>query len=160
MPTGPRVYIDNACYHIIARGNQKQKIFRISEDYLRYLALLKKYKKRYAFKLYGYCLMPNHIHLIGQIEKAVNLSKVIQVVNRTYTGYFNGIYDKVGHLWQGRFKSKVIVKDQYFLNCINYIECNPVRAGIVQSPDEYEWSSYRERNMLSHKFTLLDPIIL
>jgi putative transposase len=102
-------------------------------------------------------LIPNHIHLIGQIEKAVNVSKFIQVVNRTYTGYFNCIYDKVGHLWQGRFKSKIIVKDRYFINCINYIECNPVRANIALNPDEYIWSSYKERNMLDCAFALLDP---
>ena len=102
--------------------------------------------------------MPNHIHILGQVTKATNLSKLIQVANRTYTAHFNNSYKKVGHLWQGRFKSKVIVKDQYLINCINYIECNPTRANIVSNPDEYMWSSYRERNMLSCNFMLLDPL--
>ena len=155
-----RTNIDNACYHIYARGNQKQAVFINSDDYFKYLALLHKYKRRYSFKVYGYCLMPNHIHLLGQVEKAASLSKLIQATNRTYTGYFNYTYKKVGHLWQGRFKSKVIVKDQYFINCINYIECNPVRAGIVSRPDEYSWSSYNERNMLDYDFSLLTPLTL
>jgi len=160
MPGGPRVYIDNGCYHIISRGNQKQQIFKQEDDYLRYLVLLKKYKKRYSFKIYGFCLMPNHIHILGQVAKAANLSKFMQVTKRTYTAHFNNSYKKVGHLWQGRFKSKVIVKDQYLINCINYIEYNPVRANIVLNPDEYMWSSYRESNMLSCNFVLLDPLDL
>ena len=104
--------------------------------------------------------MPNHVHVVGQIKKATNLSKFMQVMNKTYTTYFNGKYKKVGHLWQGRFKSKVILKDRYFINCINYIECNPVRANITLNPDEYEWSSFRERNMLDYNFSLLDPLVL
>lgn len=160
MPTAPRLYVDNGCFHVVARGNQKQQVFKKSDDYLKYLILLRKYKKQYEFKLYGYCLMSNHIHIVGQVEKAVNLSKFIQVTHRTYTAHFNNTYNKVGHLWQGRFKSNVIVKDQYFINCINYIECNPVRARIVSSPEEYLWSSYKERNMFDSGFTLLDPLVL
>ncbi len=160
MPTAPRLYIDNGCFHIVSRGNQKQKIFHKPEDNLTYLVLLKKYKKKYSFSLYGYCLMPNHIHLVGQIQKAENLSKLIQVVHRTYTTYFNMAYIKVGHLWQGRFKNKLMVKDIYIVNCINYIECNPVRANIVSSPEKYIWSSYRERNLLSCKIKMLDPFTL
>ena len=160
MPAAPRLYIDNGCYHIIARGNQKQRAFIHQDDYLKYMVLLKKYKKKYLFKLYGYCLMPNHIHLVGQIERATELSKLMQVVQKTYTTYFNNTYHKVGHLWQGRFKNKVMVKDQYLINCINYIECNPVRAKIVSSPEKYSWSSFRERNLLDCKFKLLDPLVL
>ncbi|MFA5069094.1 MAG: transposase [Candidatus Omnitrophota bacterium] len=160
MPGSPRVYINNGCYHIIARGNQKQQIFKQDGDYLKYLVLLKKYKKIYSFKMYGYCLMLNHIHILGQVANAPNLSKFIQVVNRTYTAHFNNSYNKVGHLWQGRFKSKIIVKDQYLINCVNYIECNSVRANLVSNPDEYMWSSYRERNMFKCNFNLLDPLIL
>jgi len=160
MPATPRLYIDNGCFHIISRGNQKQQLFNKPIDYLKYLLLLKKYKKKYLFKVYGYCLMPNHVHIVGQIEKATNLSKLIQVVHKIYTTYFNNTYDKVGHLWQGRFKNKLMVKDLYFINCINYIECNPARAKIVSSPEEYIWSSYKERNMLDCQFKLLDPLSL
>jgi putative transposase len=160
MSNRTRFFIDNGCFHIMSRGNQKQKIFNASDDYSIYLKLLLKYKKKYAFKLYGYCLMPNHIHIIGQVEKAITLSKFVQSLNRAYTACFNHKYKKVGHLWQGRFKSKVLMKDEYFISCINYVECNPVRAKIVLSPDKYEYSSYNERNMLNFKTKLLDPIIL
>jgi putative transposase len=160
MATKTRFFIDNGCVHIMARGNQRQTVFNKSEDYSTYLNLLIKYKKKYSFKIYGYCLMPNHIHIIGQVEKAIDLSKFMQSLSRAYTACFNHKYQKVGHLWQGRFKSKILIKDEYFINCINYIECNPVRAKITYSPDKYRYSSYNERNMLGSKTTILDPIML
>jgi len=145
MPTGPRVVMDNVCYHIITRGNQKQRIFRENSDYREYLDRLRKYKKRCSFSLYAYCLMPNHIHLLGEIQKASELASLMSSLLRSYTAYFNNKYGKVGHLWQGRFKSKIILKDRYLIDCINYIEANPVRANISTTLDEYSWSSYRER---------------
>ncbi len=159
MPNVPRVLVENACYHLNVRGNQKQRTFLVEKDFQEYLARLKTYKNKYDFKLYGYCLMPNHIHLLGQPKQAKDLSKFMQGINLSYTTYFNEKYTKVGHLWQGRFKSKVIVKDQYLLDCINYIELNPVRAGIVNTPSEYPWSSYRER-VLDSKSKMLDQFTL
>lgn len=158
MPNGPRLIIDGACYHLIIRGNQKQKVFISDDDYYLYLNKLKKYKKRFKFNLYGYCLIPNHIHLIGELNGGNNsLSKFMQGLNRSYTAYFNNTYEKVGHLWQGRFKSKVVTKDKYLIDCINYIELNPVRAGIVKAPHEYKWSSYSERNLFKG-FNMLDDL--
>lgn len=145
MSNLPRVLVDNACYHLIARGNQKQQVFLDKKDFKEYLNRLRYYKKKFDFKLYAYCLMPNHIHLMGQIEVAKNLSKFMHGVTLSYTAYFNNKYTEVGHLWQGRFKNKVIVKDQYLIDCINYIELNPVRKELVKTPNEYIWSSYRER---------------
>lgn len=160
MPNGPRIYVDESPYHIMVRGNRKQKVFICNDDYVFYLKILKKYKKKFSFKLYGYCLMPNHVHLIGEIKKAKNISKLMQIVNRLYTGYFNEKYKKVGHLWQGRFKSKVIAKDKYLLNCTCYIEQNPIRANLAQSPMGYTYSSYNERNMISNDIKILDEISL
>jgi len=91
--------------------------------------------------------MPNHVHLLGEIHKKENLAKFMHGVNRSYTGYFNEKYQAVGHLWQGRFKSKLIIKDAYLLDCLTYIELNPIRATIVERPSEYKWSSYKERNL-------------
>jgi len=147
MPTGPRILVEGACYHILIRGNQKQNIFKEDKDFQQYLKKIKKYKKKYRFKVYGFCLMPNHVHLIGEIKQKVNLAKFMHGMNRSYTSYFNEVYEKVGHLWQGRFKSKIIVKDRYLIDCINYVEQNPVRASIVRAPQEYKWSSYKERNL-------------
>ncbi|MBN3038966.1 MAG: transposase [Candidatus Omnitrophica bacterium] len=154
-----RVLVENACYHLMARGNQKQLTFREEEDYKEYLQILRKYKVRFKFKLYAYCLMPNHIHLIGQIEAVKDLSKFVQGMHLTYTLYFNQKYSKVGHLWQGRFKSKVILKDKYLIDCLHYIELNPVRRRLVDTPYQYPWSSYRERE-LGDGFKILDQIQL
>ena len=142
-----RAILDGACYHLMVRGNQKQKVFRQDKDYQQYLRKLRWYKHKYSFRVYGYCLMPNHVHLFGEIEKKENLSKFMQSINRSYTAYFNEAYEKVGHLWQGRFKSRVIVKDQSLINCISYIELNPVRDNMVRFPHNYRWSSYAERNL-------------
>lgn len=161
MLNGSRLLFDNACYHIITRGNQKQQVFNDDEDCKNYLKRLKKYKQRYDFKLYGYCLMPNHVHLIGEIINSKNLSNFMHDLTRSYTAYFNKKYQKVGHLWQGRFKSKIILKDRYLISCINYIELNPIRANIINNPTEYIWSSYKERNLsLSNKDRLTDSLYI
>ena len=145
MPSGPRLLINNACYHIITRGNQRQTIFRNQSDYHNYLLRLKKYKIRYNLFIFGYCLMPNHIHIIGEINNPIHLSSFMHDLNRSYTAYFNTKYKKVGYLWQGRFKSKIVSKDRYLIDCVNYIETNPVRAKLVNSSAEYLYSSYRQR---------------
>lgn len=159
MPNTPRILVENACYHLIARGNQKQRVFLDEEDFKEYLERLRQYKRKFNFKLYAYCLMPNHIHMVGQIEVAKNLSKFMQGITLSYSLYFNDKYSGVGHLWQGRFKNKIIAKDRYLVDCINYIELNPVRAKIASVPREYCWSSYRKR-VLDHGFNILDELVL
>jgi len=161
LPTGPRLLLENACYHIITRGNQKQQVFFDKNDYKRYLLLLRKYKRKFGFLIYGFCLMPNHVHLIGEPKLTANMAKFMQGLSRAYTAYFNKRYKKVGHLWQGRFKSKAIVKDNYLIDCIHYIELNPVRAKIVSSAGEYCWSSHQERvSGKSLSIRLLDQLQL
>lgn len=154
MARSLRVTLDNASYHIMIRGNQKQVIFNEKEDFVKYLDLLRHYKRKYKFKLYGYCLMPNHIHLILEVKKGLDLIKIMQGLNQTYTIWFNKKYNKVGHLWQGRYKSMVIQKNKYLLDCIEYVEVNPIRANIVKSPFEYPWSSWQAR--VGKKDILLD----
>lgn len=147
MPSGPRPLVDGACYHIIVRGNNRQGIFKGNRDYEKYLFLLKRYKRKYKFRVFCYCLMPNHVHIVVDLENAKKLSVIMSAMQRAYTGYFNTKYERVGHLWQGRFKSKIIIKDRYLIDCINYIELNPVRANMVTAPHEYVWSSYAARNL-------------
>ncbi|MBN2097811.1 MAG: transposase [Candidatus Omnitrophica bacterium] len=159
MPNAPRLLIENACYHLMVRGNQKQKVFLCDDDLQEYLERLRGYKKKFNFKLYGYCLMPTHVHIVGQIVVSRDLSKFMQALNRSYTAYFNDKYEKVGHLWQGRYRNKVIVKDQYLIDCISYVELNPIRAELVNSVCEYPWSSYRQR-VLDDDSTILDKIAL
>jgi len=154
MPKASRTFIDFACYHIMVRGNQQQNIFLEDPDRQKYLSLLKKSKKTHKILLYAYCLMSNHTHILIEAPSGKNISKFMHWVNRGYTAYFNHKYKKTGHLWQGRFKSKPIIKGQYLINAATYIENNPVRAGIVNDPEIYTWSSYRERCLLSRKHIL------
>ena len=156
MPRVARILLDNACYHIINRGNQKQNIFQEEPDFEKYLEILRHYKKKYNFKLYAYCLMPNHIHLVIDIRKTSDLAKIMQGLTQTYTVWFNNKYNKVGRLWQGRFKSMLIQKDKYLIDCLQYIELNPVRADITSSPADYSWSSWQERTLTNNKFSLSD----
>ena len=155
MPRTHRLIINNASYHVIVRGNQKQITFIEEEDSAKYLDLLRHYKREYGFKLYGYCLMPNHVHLVLEVKDGINLSKIMQGLNQTYTIWFNKKYKKVCHLWQGRYKSTVIEKDKYMLDCLEYVELNPIRANISKSPFEYPWSSWKAR-LGYNKGNLLD----
>ena len=157
MPIRPRILIENACYHIITRGNARQEIFLNDMDRLRYLALVKRVKTKFGFKLYGYCLMPNHVHLLIEPKRPKDTAGIMRSLNLAYTRRFNYKYKRVGHLWQGRFKSKVILKDNYLFDCLRYIEFNPVRANITDTPEGYMWSSYRY-NMDADKNGLLDEI--
>ncbi|MFC1590778.1 transposase, partial [Candidatus Omnitrophota bacterium] len=151
MPRGSRLILDSACYHVTSRGNEGNITFKKEDDYERYLKLLIRYKHRFDFKLYCWCLMNNHVHMV--IESA-RLSKVMHGINLSHAKYFRDNYGGMGHFWQDRFKSYVIQKDRYLINCITYIEYNPVRAKIVQRPEDYKWSSYRSR-VLGEKCALL-----
>jgi len=144
-PKHTRILLDNVLYHIYSRGNQKQKVFFDEQDFKEFLSRLMRYKRRYSVKLYAFCLMPNHFHLILEIKDKYDLKKFMQGLNRSYTAYFNNKYDKVGHLWQNRFKSKIMAKNEYIIDCINYVEHNPVRKNLTNLPSEYRWSSFSER---------------
>jgi putative transposase len=89
--------------------------------------------------------MPNHIHFILEVKNGSDLGKIMQGLNQTYTIWFNEKYKKVGHLWQGRYKSMVIQKNKYMLDCLEYVELNPLRANLVRTPSEYPWSSWQAR---------------
>jgi len=157
MTRKPRILIENACYHVMSRGNQKQVVFFKQRDFSKYLQLLKKYKLRYKIKVYAYCLMKNHIHLILDPKNPKDMSKFIKGLNMSYAIWFNKEYSKVGHLWQSRFKSMVIQRDRYLLNCMQYVEFNPVRSNIASNIFEYPWSSYALR-VLNKNNGILDSL--
>ena len=145
MPRTARLLLENACYHVITRGNRKQRTFLEDSDFETYLGLLSGYRRRFPFKLYSYCLMPNHVHLLLDPQEPPVLARVLRGINLRYAQYFNEKYKKVGHLWQDRFKSFVVDRDTYLLKLMTYIEMNPVRAEIAQDPLAYPWSSYKAR---------------
>ncbi len=145
MARAARTIVNNACYHVINRGNHKERIFRHDDDFKVYINLIKRYKRKYGFLLYAYCLMPNHVHLVIKPSQSKLISKIMQGITLSYTLWFNYKYKIVGRLWQSRYKSMIIQQDQYFSDCLYYVEANPVRAKLTNTPIDYEWSSYKER---------------
>lgn len=143
MPRQARLLLPHSYYHVMARGNNKNIIFRTNEDYYYFLDLIVKYKLEHPFDLYHYCLMPNHIHFLIRISKSNDFSTFMKKLNLAYFHHYNQNYGWVGHFWQDRFKSQAIGKDPYFIQCGKYIELNPVRAGLVNHPKDYRFSSYQ-----------------
>jgi len=141
MARQPRIEFEGAFYHVIVRGNQRQDIFGDEEDRLAYLERVERYKEKCGFVLYAYVLMSNHVHLLIETPK-MPISKIMQLINLTYTQHFNKKYGKVGHLFQGRYKSFLCDRDAYLVGLVRYIHLNPVRAGVVARPEEYRWSSH------------------
>jgi REP element-mobilizing transposase RayT len=142
MARKPRIEFEGALYHVITRGNQRQRVFKDRDDYERYLKVLETYKNQYDYLLYAYVLMGNHVHLLIETKERP-LSKILQGINQSYTIYFNKRYRTVGHLFQGRYKAILCEKDAYLLSLVKYIHLNPIRAGVVKSLEEYPWSSHR-----------------
>jgi putative transposase len=141
MARKPRIEYEGAFYHVITRGNQRQRIFKGDDDFQKYISLLAFYKERYKYSLYAYVLMSNHVHLLIE-TRPIPLSKILQGINQSYTMYYNRKYKTVGHLFQGRYKAILCDKDAYLLSLVKYIHLNPVRAKIAKAAGEYRWSSY------------------
>jgi len=143
MPRIFRLLPEQGVLHILTRGNNRQKVFHNEEDYRRYLYYLKLYKEEHKFQLYHYCLMPNHVHLLIETSQKTILSKLMKQLNLAYFYYYRKRYKYWGHLWQGRYKSLIVARDEYLIKCGRYIEGNPVRAKMVKKPEDYPWSSYK-----------------
>lgn len=142
MPRMPRQLLSKSFYHIMTRGNNKNTVFRVDQDFNYFLDLIRKYKKDYPFDLYHYCLMPNHTHFLIQTENGPGFSVFMKKLNLSYYHYYRKHYGWTGHFWQNRYKSQPVGKDGYFIQCGVYIEQNPVRAGLVNNPKNYPYSSY------------------
>lgn len=155
MPRKPRIEYHGAFYHVITRGNQRQKIFKDAADFQKYLQLLAIYKNRYSYHLYAYVLMSNHVHLLIETGD-VPLSKILQGINQTYTMYFNRRYWTVGHLFQGRYKAILCDRNNYLLALLKYIHFNPLRAEIVERLDAYPWSSHPAYTGMNNLLDLAD----
>jgi len=142
MARRPRVFTPGLLYHVIVRGNQRRNTFRSDDDYTAYLDRLDHYRAKFDVRIYAYCLMPNHVHLL--LESGSDpLGKFMQGLQQSYTQYFNRRYRKVGHLFQGRYKAIICDRDKYLLALLRYIHLNPVRAGLVEQPEDYVYSGHR-----------------
>jgi len=155
MARRPRVFAPQVLYHVIVRGNHRQVTFRTPADYQAYLERFGRYLPICQVRLWAYCLMPNHVHLL--VETGTQpLSTFMQRLQQSYTQYFNRTHRKVGHLFQGRYKSIVCEKDQYLLALIRYLHLNPVRAKLVKRPDAYAYSGHRAY-LTGQATAVLDP---
>lgn len=137
-----RLEFAGALYHLTARGNRQESIFLDDRDRQRFLDLLGKEVKQQGWVCYAYCLMDNHYHLMMETPEP-NLVRGMRRLNGVYTQAFNRRHNKVGHLFQGRYKAILVDKENYLLELCRYVVLNPVRAKVIGRPEDWRWSSYR-----------------
>lgn len=140
MSRKARVPSKTGVYHIMLRGVNKQEIFHDDEDCMRFLETIQRYKEKMGIKVFAWCLMGNHVHLLLQ-EGMENISNTMKRIGVSFVSYYHRKYLTTGHLFQGRFRSENVETYSYLFTVIRYIHQNPVKAGIVRSVDEWKWSS-------------------
>ena len=152
----PRLSIAGCPQHIIQRGNNRQACFFAEQDYKVYLDKLKDSAIKHNVSIHAFVLMTNHVHILMTANSTDGISQVMQNLGRYYVRYINQTYQRTGTLWEGRFKSTLVDTENYLLSLYRYIELNPVRAGIVEHPAAYPWSSYHA-NAGNKEIALLTP---
>jgi putative transposase len=153
MPRPLRPIDDHLVYHVIDRGNNRAPVFRDDEDYAAFLRAIGDLKQRRPFAFYGYCLMPNHVHLLIR-PLATPISRLMQSLLVSHTQRYHRRHHSGGHVWQGRFKSPVIQDDDHLLTVLRYIEANLLRARMVEAAGDNRWSSFA-----AHGRGCLDPLL-
>ena len=143
MPRHPRFCPAGLPVHVVQRGNNRQVCFAKEGDLAAYANWLAESANKFNVNIHGWVLMTNHVHLLVTPQSDSGVSQMIQTLGRLYVRHFNYSYQRTGTLFEGRFKSSVVQQEEYLLNCLRYIELNPVRAGMVKDPGDYKWSSYR-----------------
>jgi REP-associated tyrosine transposase len=143
MPRKRRVLIPGLSLHVIHRGNNRAPTFQDDSDFEWFLAILRRMVTRHQVGLHAYALMANHYHLLITPTDVDALPHAMKSLGIRYVGYYNRKYGRTGNLWGGRYRAFHIEDERYWLTCLRYIEQNPVRAGIVKSAEDYQWSSYR-----------------
>ncbi|MEZ9903899.1 transposase [Vibrio breoganii] len=156
-----RLEFARALYHVTARGNERNWIFFQDDDFTLYLTVLDEVCERYNWVIHAYCLMSNHYHLLLETPDG-NLSKGMRQLNGVFTQKINRKHNRVGHLFQGRYKSILVDQEAYLLELCRYIVLNPVRAKMVDTPDEWQWSSWHNMvgNNSSPDWLSTDAILL
>jgi putative transposase len=142
MPRKRRFYQPGVPVHAFQRGHNKEPVFFDDQDYLAYLRFLKASADALGCLIHAYVLMTNHVHLLVTPLAANDVSLLFQGIGRHFVPYINKTYQRRGSLWEGRHKGHLLESEDYFLICMRYIEMNPVRAGMVEHPAQYRWSSY------------------
>jgi len=143
-----RIVLPNYPHHVVQRGHNRQVVFAAEQDYQRYISDLRELKDVFGVKVYAYCLMTNHVHLLLAPDEAIaGLGQLMKALAARATRYRNRLEGRTGTLWESRYKSSVVESDAYLLACCRYIELNPVRARMVADARDYPWSSYQMRVM-------------
>ncbi|MHC4551651.1 MAG: transposase [Planctomycetota bacterium] len=140
MPRTARIVVPDVPHHITQRGNNRQDVFFVDDDRRVYLSLLREQSQKYGLEILGWCLMTNHVHLIGRPSGDESLAKALGRTHVRYTQYINKFHGRSGHLWQNRFYSCPLGRT-HFWKALEYVEQNPVRAEMTARPWEYRWSS-------------------
>ncbi len=143
MPRKPRFFLPDVPVHIVQRGHNREAVFFEDDDYRAYLGWLKAASAKYDCQIHAYCLMTNHIHLLVTPSTKTGVTLMMQYIGRFYVPYINHKYGKTGSIWEGRYKASLVDAEHYLLQCMRYIELNPVAADMVRVAGEYLWSSYR-----------------
>lgn len=144
MPRQARVIVPDMPHHIVQRGHNRKAVFVENRDYEYYLANLAEWKQSLGLKVYSYCLMTNHIHLIVEAnDDPGDIGRLMKRLAGRQTRFVNKMEQRTGSLWESRYKISPIDADDYLLQCCRYVELNPVKAGVVERAGEYPWSSYR-----------------
>lgn len=154
MPRRARIHLSGLPLHIVQRGHNRDACFFGEDDYLAYRHWLGEALRSSGCHLHAYVLMTNHIHLLLTPPEAAAVPRMLISLGRRFVQYINRTYRRTGTLWDGRYKSSLVEADRYLLLCQRYIELNPVRAGMVDDPAHYRWSSYRANGLGQN-----DPIL-
>ena len=150
-----RLQVAGAHYHVGVRGNDKAPVFLGAEDRERFIALLADVVERFGWRCYAYCLMENHYHL-ALMTPEPNLGAGMGRLNQIYAQWFNHRHDRVGHLFEQRYWSRLLESEAHMVAVVRYIAANPVRAGLCERPEEWRWSSARATAGLVRAPSFLD----
>lgn len=143
MPRPLRLASETQIYHVMARGNRRTVIFHDKEDKKRFINIILNKKKEDSFRLFAYCIMDNHYHLLIK-EENEELATIMKMINSSYATYYNDKYEGIGHVFQDRYRSEPVSNDEYLLGVTRYIHNNPKKAGIINRLQDYPWSSYEQ----------------
>jgi putative transposase len=155
----PRLTLTDYPHHVILRGNNRQMIFSGESDMQRMLGLLEEHGVAQGVDVHAYVLMGNHLHLLLTPRRDGALSLMMQAVGRSYVRAFNQAHGRTGTLWEGRYRSSLIQTERYLLTCMAYIDLNPVRAGLVEVPEDYPWSSHTHYTGRRHQRLVTPPAL-
>ena len=145
MPRPPRLIFANQCYHVLNRANRKMEVFHQSADYDAFVRLMSKAQEQVELPLLAACLMPNHVHFVMRPAANRDISRWMHWLFTTHSRHYNDKYQKVAHVWQGRFKASIAQCDQHLLTVVRYVERNALRANLISRAEDWRWGSLNWR---------------